>query len=227
LSVVDISADLVRIFLADLEQTRRCAATTRNQRLAAVHALARFVAEHSPEHIAWCGQIRSIPFKKASKTVIPYLDKPQMDALLAAPNRDTAQGRRDHALLLFLYNSGARAEEAARLLVSELDLAGLSVKIHGKGAKERHCPLWPSTVAELTALIPGGSTTAPVFLNRCGRQITRFGIHTLVERYVRKAQAQMPSLATKRISPHTIRHYAGFRTMPGEGSLYEREARQC
>ena len=144
LQVVDVSADLVRLFLADLEQTRQCAITTRNQRLAAVHALARFVGEHSPEHIAWCGQIRSVPFKKASKTVIPYLEKPQMDALLAAPDRRTAQGRRDHALLLFLYNSGTRAEEAAQVLVNELDLAGCSVKIRGKGGKERHCPLWPT-----------------------------------------------------------------------------------
>jgi site-specific recombinase XerD len=206
LTVVDVSADLVRLFLADLEGVQQCTITTRNQRLAAVHALARFVGEHSPEHIAWCGQIRSIPFKKASKAVIPYLDKPQMDALLAAPDRKTAQGRRDHALLLFLYNSGTRAGEAAQLLVGELALAGGSVKIRGKGGKERHCPLWPSTVAELTTLIADRSTTAPVFLNRCGHPITRFGIHTLVERYVRKAQIQMPSLAAKRISPHTIRH---------------------
>jgi integrase/recombinase XerD len=206
LQVVDVSADLVRLFLVYLEQTRQCAITTRNQRLAAVHALARFVGEHSPEHIAWCGQIRSVPFKKARKTVIPYLEKPQMDALLAAPDRQTAQGRRDHALLLFLYNSGTRAEEAAQVLVSELDLAGFSVKIRGKGGKERHCPLWPSTLAELTALIADRSPTAPVFLNRCGHPITRFGIHTLVERYVRKAQIQMPSMAAKRISPHTIRH---------------------
>jgi integrase/recombinase XerD len=99
LTVIDVSADLVRLFLANLEQSRRCATTTRNQRLASVHALASFVGEHSPEHIAWSGQIRSIPFKKASKAVIPYLDKPQMDALLAAPDRETAQGRRDHALL--------------------------------------------------------------------------------------------------------------------------------
>ena len=109
LTVVDVSADLVRLFRADLEEVQQCTITTRNQRLAAVHALARFVGEHSPEHIAWCGQIRSVPFKKASKTVIPYLDKPQMDALLAAPDRGTAQGRRDHDLLLFLYNSGTRA----------------------------------------------------------------------------------------------------------------------
>jgi len=206
LTVVDVSADLVRLFLADLEQSRHCAITTRNQRLAAVHALARFVGEHSPEHIAWCGQIRSVPFKKASKTVIPYLDKPQMDALLATPDRQTAQGRRDHALLLFLYNSGTRAEEAAQLLVSDLDLAGCSVKIRGKGGKERCCPLWPSTVGELSTVIAGRSPSARVFLNRCSLPITRFGIHTLVERSVRKAQVKMPSLEAKRISPHTIRH---------------------
>lgn len=206
LAVVDVSADLVRLFLADLEQSRKCTISTRNQRLAAVHALARFVGEHSPEHIAWCGQIRSIPFKKASKAIIPSLDKPQMDALLGAPNRQTAQGRRDHALLQFLYNSGTRAQEAAQLLVSELDLPGCSVKIRGKGGKERQCPLWPGTVEELKALIANRAPTACVFLNRCGNPITRFGIHTLVERYVSQAQVRMPSLAAKRVSPHTIRH---------------------
>lgn len=153
LTVLDLSADLVRLFLANLEQSRGCGIPTRNQRLAAIHSLARFVGAHSPEHIAWCGQIRSIPFKNASKAVVPYLEKPQMDALLGAPDRTTIQGCRDHALLLFLYNSGARAQEAAQLRTSELDLEGCSVKIHGKGRKERHCPLWPSTVEELKALV--------------------------------------------------------------------------
>jgi integrase/recombinase XerD len=114
LSVVDLSAELIRLFLADLETSRRCAIVTRNQRLAAIHALARFVGEHSPEHIAWCAQLRAIPFKKpTARAVIAYLDKSEMDALLAAPDGQTAQGRRDQALLLFLYNSGARASEAA------------------------------------------------------------------------------------------------------------------
>jgi integrase/recombinase XerD len=206
LTLVAVSADLVRLFLADLEQSRQCAIATRNQRLAAIHALARFVGEHSPEHITWCGQIRSIPFKKACKALIPYLDKPEMDALLSAPDRQTGQGRRDHALLLFLYNSGARAQEAAQLLICELDLAGCSVKIRGKGGKERQCPLWASTIEELKPLIANRSTTACVFLNRCGHPITRFGIHALVERYVRKVQVKMPSLAAKRVSPHSIRH---------------------
>jgi len=206
LTLVEISADLVRLFLVDLEQSRHCTIATRNQRLAAIHALARFVGEHSPEHITWCGQIRSIPFKRASKALVPYLDKPEMDALLGAPDRQTAQGRRDHALLLFLYNSGARAQEAAQLLVSELDLTGGSVKIRGKGGKERQCPLWPGTVEELKTLIANRPPTAGVFLNRCGHPITRFGIHALVERYACAVQVRMPSLAAKRVSPHSIRH---------------------
>ena len=206
LTVLDLSADMVRLFLADLEQSRRCSIPTRNQRLAAVHALARFVGEHSPEHIAWCGQIRSIPFKKSSKAVVPYLDKPQMDALLSAPDRTTTQGCRDHALLLFLYNSGARAHEAAQLLISELDLDGRSVKIRGKGRKERHCPLWPSTAEELKDLVAYRLPTEYVFLNRCGHPMTRFGIYALVKRYAIKLRVQMPSLAAKRISPHTMRH---------------------
>jgi site-specific recombinase XerD len=201
---VDLSADLVRAFLTHLEQSRGCATTTRNQRLAAIHALARFVGEHSPEHIAWCSQIRLIPFKKSMRSVVSYLEKPEMDALLAAPDRQTAQGCRDHALLLFLYNAGTRAEEAAQLHIGDLDVASLSVKILGKGGKERRCPLWPITVEELGTLIGSRSPQERVFLNRRGQPITRFGIHTMVERYV--AKARLPSLAAKRISPHTIRH---------------------
>src|SRR5580700_5871842 len=175
LTVVDVSADLVRLFLTDLEQSRECAIATRNQRLAAIHALARFVGEHSPEHIAWCAQLRAIPFKKSTaRAVIPYLDKSEMDALLAAPDGQTAQGRRDQALLLFLYNSGARASEAAQLLIAELCLNASYVTILGKGGKKRQCPLWPATVRALTALITGGSPSDNVFLNRCGCPITRF-----------------------------------------------------
>jgi integrase/recombinase XerD len=206
LSVIDLSANLVREFLADLEASRHCGIPTRNQRLAAIHAFARFLGEHSPEHIAWCGQIRSVPFKKTTRAAIGYLDKPEMDALLAAPDRRTAQGQRDYVLMLFLYNSGARADEAARLLVNDLDLVGSSVKILGKGGKQRHCPLWPVTVTELSALIAQRAPQERVFLNRRGSPITRFGIHTLVERHAAKAQAAVPSMAKKRVSPHTIRH---------------------
>jgi site-specific recombinase XerD len=206
LAIVDVSADLVRLFLLHLEQSRQCGIGTRNQRLAAVHALARFVAEHSPEHIHWCSLLRAIPFKKTTRPVIPYLEKSEMDALLSSPNRQTVQGRRDYTLLLFLYNSGTRASEAARLLIGDLHLDSSSVKIHGKGGKERLCPLWPATVRELAALITNRPPDQHVFLNRCRHPITRFGVHTLIERHALSARAKAPSLSTKRVSPHTIRH---------------------
>ena len=204
--MVDISADCIQLFLTDLEVARHCAIATRNQRLAAIRAFAGFVGGHSPIHIEWSGQIRSIPFKKTGKAVVPYLEKPEIDALLAAPDRQTPQGRRDHALLLFLYNTGARASEAAQVTVADLDLTTASVKITGKGGKQRFCPLWPVTVSELAALIGGRASSAPVFLNRHGHSITRFGIHTLVERNVLTALPRCASMETKRVSPHSIRH---------------------
>ena len=206
LTVVDVSAQLVRDFLGDIETSRRCSIATRNQRLAPIHALARFVAEHSPEHIDWCAQVRCVPYKKGTHAMVPYLDKPEIDALLEFPDRRTAQGRRDYALLLFLYNSGARADEASQLLVGDLDLDAASVNMLGKGRKRRICPLWAATVCELRALVEGRSSQERVFLNRCAQPMTRFGVYAMVERTALRAQAAMPSLGTKRVSPHTIRH---------------------
>jgi integrase/recombinase XerD len=206
LTVEQVSAEYVRAFLQYVEEERHCTTATRNQRQGAIRALASFVAEHSPEHIAWCGEIRRIPFKKTVQPGVPYLEKPEMDALLRAPDRDTKQGRREYALLLFLYNSGARASEAAGLTIADLDLAQPPVRLLGKGNKIRHCPLWPTTAQTLTPLVAKRAPTQPVFLNRCGQPITRFGIHTLVERCAQKAAAEIPSLASKRVSPHTVRH---------------------
>jgi len=212
LQVTDVSADRVRQFLSNMEEERRCGIATRNQRLAAIHALARFIGLHAAELVEWSGQVRTVPFKKAPRALITYLEKPEMDALLAAPDTATAQGRRDHALLLFLYNSGARADEAAQVRVSDLTLPQVpdrdlaSVLMRGKGNKPRRCPLWAQTVRELTALVQDRGSSEHVFLNRCGRPITRFGIHTLVERYAARAVKDVPSLADKRVSPHTIRH---------------------
>src|SRR5437588_309117 len=204
LAVTDISADRIRQFLGDLEVKRRCAIATRNQRLAAVHALARFIGLHAPELVEWCGQVRTVPFKKAPKALVTYLEKPEMNALLAAPDRTTAQGRRDHALLLFLYNAGTRADETAQVRISDLTLPQVpdrdlaSVLIRGKGNKLRRCPLWAQTVRELAALVEGRGPGEYVFLNRCGRPMTRFGIHTLVERCVAQAVKVVASRASRR-----------------------------
>lgn len=207
LEVERLSPEVVRLFLGYLEGKRGCSVSTRNQRLAAIHAFARFIGARSPEHLNWCSQVAAVPFKKATKGTLPYLDKPEIDALLAAPDRRTRQGTRDHALLLFLYNSGARCDEAARLIVADLDLGSSpAVKILGKGNKVRLCPLWTSTANTLRALTTGRGAQAPVFLNRRGELITRFGIYAMVGRYARQATKDVSSLGTKRVSPHVIRH---------------------
>jgi site-specific recombinase XerD len=207
LAIDQLSPEVVQRFLGHLEQERGCSVTTRNQRLSAIHALARFIAVHSPEHIAWCGEIRAIPFKKTAKPQLGYLEKPEMDALLAAPNRHTAQGRRDHALLLFLYNTGSRASEAAQVTVADLELhTAPSVRLLGKGNRIRYCPLWTVTVQALTPLLGHRTDSDPVFLNRRHQPMTRFGIYALLQRTVAVASHHVPSLRTKSISPHTVRH---------------------
>jgi len=136
-----------------------------------------------------------------------YLEKHEMDALLNAPDRRYLQSARDHALLLFLYNSGARASEAAQLTIADLDLgAPPSVTLMGKGGKARRCPLWPHTVDTLLPLITGRKPHEPVFLNRCRQPITRFGIRALIKRSVQDASQKLPGLAAKPVSTHTIRH---------------------
>jgi site-specific recombinase XerD len=180
---------------------------TRNQRLAAVHSWARFIGGKRPEHLSWCTGVCAISFKKTARPVLHYLEAQEMKALLAAPDRNTAQGRRDQALLLFLYNSGARASEAAGVTIGDLELGDpASIKIMGKGRKERRCPLLVSTTQFLVPLVAGRSPSEPLFLNRRGQPITRFGIFALVERYALQASSKLPSLKKKQVSPHTIRH---------------------
>lgn len=206
LLVTDLSADMVRHFLAHLERDRKCGTATRNQRLASVRALARFIGAHSPEHVEWCAQIRLLPIKKGLAASVTYLEKAEIDALLAAPDQSTSRGARDVALLLFLYNAGARVSEAVSLRISDIDWHNKSVRIIGKGNKERRCPLWAETIERLRRLAADRPADARLFLNRRGEPLTRYGMHTLVERYVARIGPTAPSLRGKKISPHVIRH---------------------
>ena len=209
-TVEQVTADVLRGFLAHLEQQRHCGVATRNQRLAALRSLFRFIGQHVPELIDHATQIRSVPLRRTPPATIPYLEKAEIDAVLAVPDRHTLLGRRDYALLLFLYNTGARASEAADLSIGALVLDETpAVRILGKGRKVRHCPLWPNTAQELRALLAtrlDGPADARVFLNVRRQPITRFGIHTLVERTITAATKTTPSLANKRVSPHSLRH---------------------
>lgn len=207
LTVEEISPQVIRQFLEHVEKERHCGGATRNLRLGAIHSLAKFIGTHSPEHVAWCTTVRAVPYRKVSQATMVYLDKPEMDALLSAPNRGTEQGARDYAVLLFLYNTGARADEAAHVTIEDLNWSGCaSVQVMGKGSKLRRCPLWPPTVAVLKELVRERTAKESVFLNRLGQPLTRFGIYDLVKRTVTQARAAMPSLQDKQIGPHSIRH---------------------
>ena len=129
------------------------------------------------------------------------------DDVVAAPDRSTERAVRDHAMLLFLYNTGVRADEAAHVTIGDITWGSSSfVRVLGKGNKVRYCPLWPQTVEVLKLLVRGRPPNESVFLNRLGNPLTRFGIYGLVRRSVKQASKAMPSLRCKRISPHSVRH---------------------
>jgi len=204
------TATIVRAFLAHLEERRGNCVATRNQRLAAIHSLFHFVASQVPELVDHASQICAIPLRRTAPPAMAYLDKPEIDALLAVPDRRRPQGQRDYALLLFLYNTGARATETAELTVGAVALeTAPSARFLGKGRKTRTCPLWPHTAKVLRQLLGPrleGPRDEPVFRNVRGEPITRFGIHDLLIRTVAKAAETTPSLRAKRVSPHSLRH---------------------
>ena len=208
--ITDITPQMVLSMLENLEHTRGCSVSTRNLRLSAFVALAKFVASQCPEYIEWCRNIRNIPVKKAPKNLITYLEKEEMDALLNMPDKSTEQGWRDYVLLQFLYNTGARAEEAASLQVKDLTIPngkGLPyVTIKGKGSKTRRCPLWDNTRRELRSLIGEKDPDEYVFVNRLRQPMSRFGVYEMVTRHAARLSLEIPALKQKRVSPHTIRH---------------------
>jgi integrase/recombinase XerD len=210
LTVEHITTEVVREFLQYLEQERGNTAATLNQRVTVIHSLFRFIGRHVPELVERASQLQAVPLRRVDHPTVPYLEKAEIDAVLATPDRRRRLGQRDYALLLFLYNTGARADETAHLTRGALDLGRpASVRILGKGRKIRLCPLWDHTAQILRELLGGrldGPAETPVFLNVRGQCLTRFGIHAVVERAVARAAKRMPALNTKRVSPHSVRH---------------------
>jgi site-specific recombinase XerD len=215
LRLADLNADAVLAFLGHLENERKNCAATRNCRLVAVHRFFAYVADRDPRHAEQCRRVLDIPVKKTVSTNMTYLDRDEMKALLQVPTPSHRLGLRDIALLTFLYNTGARASEAAELSIRAIRFeTPAQVSILGKGRKERACPLWPETVKALCAYIKqrgdGVGPDAPVFLNAHGMRLGRFGVVTVVKRTVSAATRLHPSLAAKRVSPHTLRHTAAM-----------------
>jgi len=211
LTVELISAKIVLGFLDDVENTRGCTARTRNARLAAIRSLFGFIAREEPELVLLCQQIRAIPTKRTEHKMVESLKEEEMQAVLDSIDINSRTGIRDRALLLFLYSTGARASEVANMEFGDLRLGdGAQVTLHGKGNKERSCPLWPETVTALEAYIndrrPKDVETKQVFLNANGDPITRFGIRHVTRKCGMQAQKKQPTIEAKPLNPHTIRH---------------------
>ena len=156
-----------------------------------------------------CAAVLRLPSKRGPKPTLQYLEVEEVAAILAQPDRQTLKGQRDHALLAFLYNTGARIQEALDVTPHCLSLRHPAfVRLFGKGRKERICPLWPETAALLEALLHRVSPqpNEPVFTNRYGRPLTASGVRYVLGGYVKAAIRQAPSLATKSVSPHSFRH---------------------
>lgn len=213
LDLEDLTPDNVLAFLQHLEEDRGNCVATRNARLAAVHAFARYVATLDPESIETCQRLLAVPFKRSQLRAVEYLETREIQAMLEATDRRSTDGLRDHALLLTLFNTGARVQELLDIRPQDLQLEGpCLVLLRGKGRKERFCPLWPQTAEVLKALLEETGleplSSQRLFRNRRGQPLTRFGVRYLVNKYAQLAQSAVPSLARKRVHPHTFRHSA-------------------
>jgi integrase/recombinase XerD len=209
LDIDDLDAELIGAFLNHLEQDRGNSPRTRNARLAAIHSLYKYAALRHPEHLATIGRVMAIPFKRHQRPGLAYLNKDEIKALLAAPDRRTWLGRRDHALLLLAVLTGVRVTELVTLTAGDVSLTnGAHINVKGKGRKRRATTLTPETVAVLRAWLKEreGQPEDPLFPTRQGQPLTRSGVRQLLTKHIATAAASCPTLNDKPVSPHTLRH---------------------
>ncbi len=216
LDLADLDANLVVSFLEHLEHERANSVRTRNARLAAIHSLFRYAALRHPEHAELIQRVLAIPSKRFDRALVSFLNRHEVDALLAAPDRSTWTGRRDHALLLVAVQSGLRASELIELRCGDLQLGtGAHVSCRGKGRKERITPLTSGAVAVLRVWLAerAGRPADPLFPTRTGRVLSRDAVEHRLTKYVATAARTCPSLGTKRISAHVLRHTAAMQLL--------------
>ena len=205
----DLTSVQVAAFLLHTEEERHDTIGTRNCRLAALRSFFGFAAGREPALMAQCAGVLRIPTKRAPVHAPVYLDPEEVAAILAQPDRSTFEGQRDHALLSFLYNTGARIQEALELRPQAIRLdAPAFVRLYGKGRKERLCPLWPETTALLKALLKRQprADDESIFVNRYGAPLGASGVRFKLAEYVKAAAQTAPSLASKKVTPHSFRH---------------------
>ena len=213
LTLEDFNKNRVDEFLAWLEEKRQCGIATRNQRLSAIQAFFRYLQIESPNHLLLSQQIMAIRIKRAPKPVMNYLTFEGIQAILSAVDTTEYSGRRDFALLCLLYDTGARVQEIADCVVSDLRLTEpATLRLTGKGCKSRIVPILSKTMAYLKQYIEGNHLNSPsmgshpLFYNRKNEKLTRAGISYILEKYVECARKSAPGLIPDRISPHSLRH---------------------
>jgi site-specific recombinase XerD len=209
LSLADIDAPFVLAFLDHLEQERGNSPRTRNLRLTAIRSFMRYASVRDPASLPVAQRVLAIPEKRFDRRVLTFLTREEVAALLDAPDRSTWSGQRDAVLLATLYNTGARVSEMTGLRIGDVLVdRQCAVRLRGKGRKERAVPLWKSTAAMLREWLPriDHGPDAPVFPNRHGKRMSRSGVEDRLRVALATASKTCPSLATRRISPHTMRH---------------------
>ena len=209
LDLDDLDAPLIGAFLNHLEHDRGNSPSTRNARLGAIHSFYRFAALEHPEHAATIARVMAIPTKRHEQTTANYLDLDEIKALLAAPNRSTWLGRRDHALLLLMIQTGVRVSELIGLDIGDVHLGtGAHCRVTGKGRKNRSPTLTRETVAILRPWLKErkGNPDDPLFPTRQGQPLSRYTVGVLISKHAATAAGNCPSLTTKRVTPHTLRH---------------------
>ncbi len=208
LDLVDLDAPLIGAFLNHLETERGVSARTRNTRLTAIRSLFGYAAYRHPEHAAVIQRVLAIPPKRTNRALVTYLTEAEMDALLAAPDRASRIGRRDHMLLLLALETGLRVSELTALTCAAVHLGtGAHLRCHGKGRKERITPLRHQARTLLRSWLTerDGAPDDPLFPGPTGTPLSRDAVRRLVDRHVATATHACPSMATKNISPHTLR----------------------
>jgi integrase/recombinase XerD len=213
LAITDLDAPFVSAFLNHIEKDRGVTPRSRNVRLAAIHSFFRYVALEEPSHSAVTQRVLAMPGKRYTRRQVEFLSGSEVDAFLAAPDRTKWTGRRDHALLLLAVQTGLRCSELTALRLEDAVLgSGAHVRCQGKGRKERCTPLRKDTVAVLRAWIRerGNDETAPLFPSARGGHLGRDGVQDIVTKHVAIARHRCPSLTTKRVTPHVLRHSAAM-----------------
>ena len=213
LELGDLDAALIAAFLQHLETDRGNSVSTRNARLAAIHSLFRYAALRAPEHAALIARVLAVPSKRQHRPLVCFLDREEIEALLAAPDRSHWTGRRDHAVLLVLTQTGLRVSELTGLAVQDVQLGtGAHVFCHGKGRKDRATPLTSQTVEVLRSWLADrrGHGHDPLFPTRRGGPLSRDAVERLVAKHTATAANHRPSLQTKTVTPHVLRHSAAM-----------------